>query len=286
MALIVLASYPKSGNTWLRALVTNYFSGTDQPADLNALLGSYAFTHSRFRNTTGLDPLLLSRSEQDAWRPEIARAAASEAERVFIKAHEAFQKTPCGTPQFPPDAVNHVIYVVRDPREVAMAFSYHLNRSPSAAVSRMNADRGAMINKTMLIERMGSWSDHVTSWMDQSILPVTLVRYEDLQSDPTATFTQVITAIDPAPDTDRISWAIAQSDHRVLRRQEQDSGFREMNPLAKSFFSRIQDQQSSELPADQQVRLIARHGPIMQRFGYTWGMDSAAGCADPSKHLA
>lgn len=37
--IIWLASYPKSGNTWLRALLTAYLA-PDQPLDLAALTGA------------------------------------------------------------------------------------------------------------------------------------------------------------------------------------------------------------------------------------------------------
>ena len=37
--IVWLASYPKSGNTWLRVLLTNYLRDTGEPADINHLLG-------------------------------------------------------------------------------------------------------------------------------------------------------------------------------------------------------------------------------------------------------
>ena len=268
MSLIVLASYPKSGNTWLRALLSNYFSGLDTPVPLNSLAGGYAFSHGRFLEETGLDTSLLSRAQQDQWRPAIARALAMAGPRVFVKAHEAFQCLPSGEPHFPPDAVSRVIYAVRDPRDVAMAFSYHLNRSAQATVTRMNAARGAIFSDNMLVERMGSWTGHVASWLDQDHLPVTLVRYEDLLTDPIETFSRVIAAIDETPDPKRIALSVHFSSIDSLRKQERETGFREMNPKAKSFFARRANRDEDKLPPDEDARLQACHKAMMQRLGY------------------
>ena len=36
-SIVWLASYPKSGNTWLRAFIQNYRDASDQPSDINAM---------------------------------------------------------------------------------------------------------------------------------------------------------------------------------------------------------------------------------------------------------
>ena len=39
MSIVWLASYPKSGNTWLRAVLTSYLRDDGEPASINALIG-------------------------------------------------------------------------------------------------------------------------------------------------------------------------------------------------------------------------------------------------------
>ena len=51
-----LASYPKSGNTWLRAFLTNYLRESDEPADINELDGGWtASLRGQFEEIVGIE---------------------------------------------------------------------------------------------------------------------------------------------------------------------------------------------------------------------------------------
>ena len=62
--MVWLASYPKSGNTWLRALLTNYLLDGGGPASINALIGSWiANRRDLFHRYTGVPSSDLSGEE-------------------------------------------------------------------------------------------------------------------------------------------------------------------------------------------------------------------------------
>jgi aryl sulfotransferase len=62
--IIWLASYPKSGNTWLRVFLTNYLRDGDQPADLNDLDGGpIASARLAFEEAVGVEASDLTQAE-------------------------------------------------------------------------------------------------------------------------------------------------------------------------------------------------------------------------------
>ena len=98
MSIVWLASYPKSGNTWFRALLTNYLQG-GPPASVNALVGAWeANDRDMFNELVGLDSSELTADEllrhQLAFHALLAEALPSP---TFMKVHEAFLPVPAPT---------------------------------------------------------------------------------------------------------------------------------------------------------------------------------------------
>src|SRR6056297_2434972 len=76
---IWLASYPKSGNTWFRVFLSNLFSETPEPADINSLHETpIASARQPFDEATGLPSSDLTFEEVDHLRPEVYRFQANE----------------------------------------------------------------------------------------------------------------------------------------------------------------------------------------------------------------
>ena len=92
MGIIWLASYPKSGNTWVRLFLANLFSDARHPVDINKLPG-FTFGEHRadFYETLSGRPLsALSDEEINRMRPEVHRhIAGSRRETIFVKTHAA-----------------------------------------------------------------------------------------------------------------------------------------------------------------------------------------------------
>lgn len=269
MALTLLASYPKSGNTWFRALLTNYFSRTAEPVALTALGGPplLALT-SCCDEYLGLDPGLLSLSEQHGYRGLICQLAAREmADGAIIKVHDAYDPA-----LFPADAVGRVIYLARDPRVVAPAYAFHLNTSVDDAVAHLNDARYAMFDAPdrplgQFRQHLGTWTGHVRGWLDQRALPVHLVRYEDLERDTAGAFAAALAFAGHTPDMDRVRFAVEASDLNRLRKQEAETGFPEKNPDAPSFFGR-RTKGDVGLTAAQETEITEQNGAVMHRLGY------------------
>ena len=112
----------------------------------------------------------------------------------------------------------------------------------------------------------------MASWLDQTDIPVHVVRYEALQADPAATFSAALEfAGRPAARAD-VERSIEFARFEQLQAQELERGFSEWRPRGSSrlFFRRGESQAwRSELTAEQVQRIESVHGPMMARVGYS-----------------
>jgi Sulfotransferase domain len=285
-----LASYPKSGNTWMRMLIANLAS-KDAPADINDLpeRSGIASARAPFDYLTLIDSGLLTFDEIDALRPriyeELARGAADdeydeapEAAPVrFVKAHDAYTQTSKGEPLLAGTrGADAAIVIVRDPRDVAPSLANHNRSGIDEAIAFMNDAQAAFCAKpgrqhNQLRQQLPGWSGHVASWLDQSDIPVLPVRYEDMQADAAGQLRHVLAFAGRAAGEDEIARAVAFANFAQLRQQEEEKGFREApRPYAGGNFFRRGEVGCwrEELTAEQVARIEAAHAPMMERLGY------------------
>ena len=228
MAEIVwLASYPKSGNTWFRALLTNYLEDADEPATIDRLRGvPIAGARSWFDTWSGIEASALDDASIERLRPQVYRSAAAQAaETLYLKVHEMWYRTDCGEPLFPSDATAAVIYLVRNPLDLVSSFANHGNTDNAAVTERLCRPgyerwQHARALGEQLPQRLGSWTEHVRSWTEESGLPVCVVRYEDLLHTPEETFTRALRTCGLKADERRVAKAVAFSRFEQLRGQE------------------------------------------------------------------
>jgi aryl sulfotransferase len=277
MASIVwLASYPKSGNTWVRVFLTNYRRASDVPADINELEdGPIASARYTFDEFTGVKASDLTPEEIERCRPQVYRHLAAESrETLFVKVHDAFTWTDASEPLFPPDVTAGVLYILRNPLDVAVSFAHHSGMAVESIVSRMCWEVCTLNNHPgrlheQLPQKLLSWSDHVRSWVDASGLRVHVVRYEDMVGDPLATFTAIVQFVGLMVEPLRVATALGFSRFDQLQLQERDKGFKERWPKATSFFRKglVGDWRNALTP-EHVRRLIDAHSVVMRRFAY------------------
>lgn len=273
-----LASYPKSGNTWMRIFLTNYMRNSDQPANINNL-DTEAIVSSRYQFDTlaGIPASEMDPEMVDLYRPEIYRLLAAETKdkRVFIKAHDAHHVNQDGDPIFPEDVSKGVIYIIRHPFDVAVSFANHNAKSIDKTIQNMNDPEFAFFNvndkiRNQLRQKIGTWSDHYLSWTRQKEIPLILIRYEDLLNDPEKTFGKVVTFCGWELDTDRLQRSIRFSDFNMLKQQEAEHGFHEKSAVSPQFFKYGKaGTGSTKLSSSQKKELLERHHHVMEACGYS-----------------
>lgn len=269
--IVWLASYPKSGNTWLRAFLERYHDPA-RPVEINHLRIWHAAHFALFDLYGVVEVSELSDEEVEALRPRLYRLMASGLTApVFLKVHDAFDTTADGVPLFPPDATQAVVYVIRNPCDVAVSVAHHFGTSLGEAVSMLCREEVVLGDRTAQCrQRVRSWSGHAKSWIDESGLPVCAVRYEDLLAHPLEGFARVLASIRVAVDRPRLLDAIEHSRFDRLQTQERTAGFFERSPQATAPFFRSgrSGDWRHHLTPDLVRCLVDTHGEVMRRFGY------------------
>lgn len=270
--IVWLASYPKSGNTWIRAFLANLVANRATPVPLSELptYGRLEADPDLYSSVAGKPSTELSFDELCALRPQVAAAIVAAAPRtVFVKTHSmagVHNDTPLITPQGTAGAV----YVVRNPLDVVVSMAHHFAIALDAAIDYLGDERAATENSNLFVtEFLGSWSQHVKSWADGESDRVIVVRYEDLLEKPAKAFGRVAKLVGVDDDRDRISRAIAHASFASLSSMEKRDGFVEVPIKGKRFFRSGKINQWREaLTREQIARIIDRHRDQMQRFNY------------------
>lgn len=274
--IIWLASYPKSGNTWFRVFLSNLIQGGDQPVDINRLERTpIAGSREVFDEAVGVDAADLSYEEIDRLRPEVYRFLSYEAQEVrYLKIHDAYTYIDDGIPLIPTCATRGVIYVIRNPLDVAISFANHSGISIDKSIERINDESFCFNNQPdrlhkQLRQRLLSWGGHVRSWTEAEDLDLFLLRYEDMKRNPVATFTGAVQFIGLNKSPSQIKKALEFSHFSQLQRQEQENGFQERTVDCKAFFNKGESGYWKDILSDEQTnKIIMPHKEVMTRFGY------------------
>jgi hypothetical protein len=276
--LVWLASYPKSGSTWLRAFLHNYIRDSDSPHDINSLM-DLSIGESGASLYRQYDPRPASQyaiADVQRMRPLVHRDLTRlHPDLVFVKTHNASLLVH-GVPLVTPDVTAGAIYIVRDPRDVAISFSKHTGRSIDEMIAFMaNPDAAGGATDQTVYELFGSWSIHVHFWTRNPNPRLLVIRYEDMLQHPHATFGGVIRFLGQDPPPGRLGRAIAHSSFAVLSQQERVHGFDERPAAAVAPFFRTgrAGQWREVLTTQQCARLAMDHAVQMRRFGYLSAAD-------------
>ena len=276
--IVWIASYPKSGNTWMRVYLyhlmrlMNGLPRADN--DLHALDKSSTYEArlvGLFEEMLGKPLATASRYEVALIRPQVHAAIVQRTGSIsLIKTHAALGQlgnlpthnlaVSCGT-----------IYIVRDPRDIAISLAAHNGATIDAAITDLaTKSYGTQNSRDGAFEIWGSWSENAMSWTDKPHEAVLVVRYEDMLADPVPTFAGVAKHLRQKPTPEQIAEAVALSSFDELRDAEIAAGdFRERSERADRFFREGRAGEWREKLKREQVRRIEdTHREMMSRFGY------------------
>lgn len=271
--IIWLASYPKSGNTWMRSFLHNLLLDPQTPFEINKM-DQFTLSDSHkhwFQRVLGREADGLS-------MVEVAKLAAKTQylmtqtanDTVFVKTHNI-----CGTIQGHPmislENTVGVIHIVRNPLDVIPSVSDHFGHESLDRSIQMleNEEAGGNESTRNVRQSYGSWSMHTSSWINMPIERKLLIRYEDMLSKPIKTFAKVAKFLGVKPPKKRLLKAIKFSSFKELEKQEQARGFRERSDKATRFFRHGKSGQYKNLLTTEQIdRVKSAHNIQMSRLGY------------------
>jgi hypothetical protein len=270
--IVWLASYPKSGNTWLRAFLANLIANRPAPVPLAELprYGALEADPELYSRVAGRPSTELDFDQLCALRPQVHAAIAAAAPRtVFVKTH-SMAGVHDGIALLTPQVSAGAICIVRNPLDVAISMSHHFGIDIDAAIDYLGNDACATDNNDLFVsEFIGSWSTHVKSWADIQGARILVLRYEDLLDKPAKAFGKVARLVGLDADRSRIERAVRHASFASLSGMERRDGFVEVPIKGRHFFRAGRANQWRDvLSRDQAARIVARHREQMARFRY------------------
>jgi hypothetical protein len=193
--IIWLASYPKSGNTLLRSMVSAYFFSKDGKFNFDLLKNIKQFPNNALFENLGIDTNNENEVVKNYIKAQVEINKRDGDTIRFLKTHSA--NYDINGYSFT-DLKNTlgVIYIVRDPRKIINSYANHSNISLVEAHNRIlevNTLGGKTEQKDKTVIHAGSWSSNYNSWkVFKKINRYYLVKYEDLVEDPERIFKLVI----------------------------------------------------------------------------------------------
>lgn len=270
---IWLATYPKSGTTWVRSLLSAVEDSSAQ-VDINALSITSAANRAFIDSQLGIRTSSLGRDEMRRLLPAAYRYWAEQIEGVgLLKTHDANLATvPGGEALFPSDITSGVIHVVRDPRDVAVSARHYFGVSQDEAIDMLNDPDRWILNSRNFLQLptfLSDWSTHTASWLDAPLRRLTL-RYEDLLADTPACLKSVIEFCGWEVSNARILGAVESCCFDRLREQEQSGGYsaHSIDRATPFFRSGRSGQWRTQLSELQVQRIVGEHRSVMERLGY------------------
>lgn len=235
---VVVVSYPRSGNTWTRFLIAN-LTRPDEPATF-----------------VGIEQHI-----PDIYRATRAHLAAIPRPRV-IKSHEYFD------PRY-----RKVIYIVRDPRDVAVSY-YHYQRKTHVLADDSSIDSFITSFLTGRQSPYGTWAENVTSWLGTrgDSADMLLVRYEDMIAQPVEALQRIAGFLDLRRTREQLEAAVARSSATEMRRIEQKDQAWSVTQKSRKDIPFVRTATSGtwkdQLSASAVERIEVAWGPLMARLGY------------------
>ncbi|MAJ23272.1 MAG: hypothetical protein CBC24_05385 [Candidatus Pelagibacter sp. TMED64] len=238
--IIWIASYPKSGNTWMRSLISSYFfsSGEDFNFDLLKKIPLFP-SNKQFSplinlNNLSKEPLKIS----DYWNAAQSRLNLNN-KKNFLKTHNACASHN-GNWFTNKDNTLAYIYLVRDPRAVVCSNAFHSNITLDQSVKDlMNDNLVAYNGEFKLVEMTGSWKTNYLSWKKKKDFKGIIIKYEDLLKDTTVEFKKVLVFLKNFIDIDinekKIEQCVKNCKFENLEAMEKKYGFEEA--VSKKFFN-------------------------------------------------
>ena len=234
--IIWIASYPKSGNTWIRSLLASYLFSKN---------GSFNFNLLKYINQFSVGNLSTDLQKVYNHEDRISKSWIPHQELInrdkkihFLKTHNAL--CTINNNKFT-DKLNTAacIYIVRDPRNLVTSLSHHYELDYKNAIKFITNKRKIIFPKTLNNKKdifhdfnfISDWPGHYNSWKNISFCPIKIIKYEDLLADTRNIFISILKFISKFTKMDfneeKISNALKTTNFDNLRRIEKVENFEE-----------------------------------------------------------
>tara|TARA_B100000945_G_scaffold57192_1_gene42187 strand:- start:422 stop:1255 length:834 start_codon:yes stop_codon:yes gene_type:complete len=276
--IIWIASYPKSGNTWVRSIISSYFFTDTGDFDFNLLKNISLYPGPKYFKNKINKP-----GEVSLFWESSQKNIVSKEKQTFLKTHNALialnnrlftsEKTSLGA-----------IYIVRDPRNILSSLKNHYDFKDYNEAFEFMKNKKKYIwdirknNDYSGFQFLGSWQEHYKSWIKNQKFKTLLVKYEDLERDCYSTSLKLIQYIlllkgkESKVDEKKLFRSVESTKFDVLKKKENDFGFDEsikVNDINKSFFFLgPENKWQKKLPNDILIKVENEFQEDLKYFNY------------------
>ena len=221
--IIWLASYPKSGNTYVRAFLSAYYFSQNGQFDFNQISNIEQFPHEKF-----FKQKVNSISEASKQWVPIQREINKDKKIRFFKTH-SFLGNYQGNEFTSPETTLGAIYIVRDPRNVLTSLKNHYSFDDDKALKMItDKTRSLMSNNGShaSLNFISSWAENYLSWFRNNQFRRLFVKYEDLITNKYETFRDIIVFTNTlmnrveGVDKSKLQKSIETTNFDVLKKKE------------------------------------------------------------------
>ena len=230
--IIWIASYPKSGNTYIRSFLASYYFSQDGKFDFDQLLKIHQFPNMKFSKFKSNDKEEASRN----WLYN-QNSFFDKKNLNLVKTHNClypFKGNKFTTKQQTLGA----IYIIRDPRNVITSLTHHYSLEYSEAFKHMIDENSSLLEKSHELDHsnftyLNSWSNHYKSWKNNKKFKTLFIKYEDLEKDKENVFEKIIMFINNLNGKDtnlnekKFLNSIKSTNFSNLKNKELNEGFDE-----------------------------------------------------------
>lgn len=268
--IVWIASYPKSGNTWMRSLLAHYFMPAGQAPDINNLRNfATADVRQDFYDAANGGPY--NGNDLKDWmrvRPQALRLiAGSRPNHHFVKTHCQTIRIE-GQDIIPPEVTSGGIYLLRNPFDLAPSVARHQSADIDTAISRMCDPDTVMGTPSGIFDVLGRWDDHVHSWTNAPGLKHRVIRYEDLLTKPAREMRGLLEVfLGQKVDGAKLARAIKATAFDKMQTQERELGFTEKPEGMENFFAKGQaGVWKDDLTPEQVSRIREAFLPTLEKY--------------------
>ena len=228
--IIWLASYPKSGNTFIRSFLSAYYFTKNGVFDFELLKFIEQFPDKQFFNGF----IKTKQEASEKWLP-LQKELIESKKIKFFKTHSAY-----GSYNNNPFTSSEVtiggIYIVRDPRNIISSLMNHFSLEKEDALNMLfDENRGikSKDNNFATYTFLSSWANHFKSWTNIKSFKTMLIKYEDLQNNNEKIFFDLIKFINnllnnnQGIDYQKFKKALETTNFNFLKKKESEKGFLE-----------------------------------------------------------
>jgi len=237
--IIWIASYPKSGNTWTRAMLSSYFYSEDGIFNFEQLKNIKEFPKdSNYLKEKTIGKNLISIAKE--WIPaqEIINNNL-KTKYLFLKTHSSM----CSINSY--DFTNKKnslagIYIVRDPRNVVASLANHYNKNIEESLKILFNKDAKIQNPTKEninngLSYISDWGNNYISWKNYKHFEIKIIKYEDLLLNTEYHFTELLFFIKKYVrfdiDKNKIKNVIKSTNFNILKSSEKKFGFEEKSQM-------------------------------------------------------